>query len=154
ARPGGHREPDYLARLLAEEEITLVHFVPSLLQVFLAQEELGPYPALRAVFTGGEALPSELRELLFARLAVPLRNQYGPPELSIDVTHGLGRPGDPVRRAVPIGRPIANSSARVLDRGLLPQPVGVPGELYGGGAGLARGYLGRPDLTAERFVPD
>jgi acyl-coenzyme A synthetase/AMP-(fatty) acid ligase/acyl carrier protein len=108
---------------------------------------------LRRVTTGGEVLPLELQDRFFSRLHAGLHNGYGPTEATISATFWTCEP-ESDRRTVPIGRPIANTRTYVLDRHLRPVPVGVPGELYIGGDGLARGYLGRPGLTAERFVPD
>ncbi|HEX5715571.1 MAG TPA: amino acid adenylation domain-containing protein [Thermoanaerobaculia bacterium] len=152
ARPGGHRDSAYLVETIREERITLVHFVPSMLQAFLDEEQIETCRNLRFVFSGGEALTTELRDRFFSRAAVPLRNQYGPTEISIDVTEWVCH--SPGQRSVPIGRPLANGVTYVLDPRLWPVPIGVPGELFLGGEGLARGYLGRPELTAERFMPD
>ncbi|MFG2527463.1 amino acid adenylation domain-containing protein [Streptomyces sp. NPDC048516] len=152
ARPGGHRDPAYLARLLADEGVTDVHFVPSMLAVFLDGGPLLDGLRLRRVFCSGEALPAALRDQLFARLPqVELHNLYGPTEAAIEVTHWCCSPGE---SAVPIGRPIANARCYVLDAELQPVPPGVPGELWLGGLPVARGYHGRPDLTGERFLPD
>jgi amino acid adenylation domain-containing protein len=154
ALPGGHQDPDYLAATIEGERITTVHFVPSMLRAFL--EPLGPgrCPSLRRVIASGEALPADLAATFFDVLPrVALHNLYGPTEAAIDVTAwpcergGAGRP-------VPIGRPIDNLAIHLLDAGARPVPVGVAGELHIGGLGLARGYAGRPDLTAERFLPD
>jgi amino acid adenylation domain-containing protein len=156
ARPGGQQDADYLARLIEEEGVTTVHFVPSMLQAFLAEPGLGALPSLRRVVASGEALPASLVERFFARLGAELHNLYGPTEAAVDVTAWACERGAS-RRAVPLGRPIGNLVIRLLDRCGRPVPAGVPGELHIGGlggAGLARGYLGRPELTAERFVPD
>ncbi len=151
ARPGGHQDPTYLARALAEHEITVVHFVPAMLQAFLAEPEIERGKALRLVVASGEALPAALLERFFGRLpAVDLLNLYGPTEAAVDVTFWPCVPGASV---VPIGRPVANTAIRLLDRNGRPVPVGIPGELHLGGVQVGRGYLGRPDLTAERFVP-
>ena len=163
ARPGGHRDPAYLMRRIEEHGVTTLHFVPSMLQVFLAQLSqtgLDRCRSLRRVMASGEALPAELAARFHELLGgtpetAELHNLYGPTEASVDVTAHRTLPG-PARRTVPIGRPIANLGIWLLDAELLPVPLGVPGELYIGGiggTGLARGYLRRPGLTAERFVP-
>ncbi|HSF40966.1 MAG TPA: amino acid adenylation domain-containing protein [Thermoanaerobaculia bacterium] len=152
ARPDGHRDPAYLARVIAEQEVTIVHFVPSMLEVFLRQEGAGRCSSLRRVFVGGEALTPALCRRFFAAFDLPLENQYGPTEGSIDVVWSTFHRGETPSGSV-IGRPIANGSAYVLDAALQPVPPGVPGELHLGGVCLARGYLGRPELTASRFVP-
>jgi amino acid adenylation domain-containing protein len=153
ARPGGHRDPAYLAELLERERITATHFVPSMLGAFL---EAGgaDAPALRRVFCSGEALSYELQERFFACFpTVELHNLYGPTEAAVEVTFWSCRAADP-RRTVPIGRPVANTRIHVLNaRGEL-VPVGTSGELYIAGAQVGRGYLARPALTAERFIPD
>ena len=155
APPGAHQDAARLAGLIREHDVTTLHFVPSMLQVFLEQEGLAEACAgVRRVFASGEALPFELKERFLDRLpGVELHNLYGPTEASVDVTYHACRPGGR-RRTVPIGRPIANTSILLLDRHLEPVPVGIPGELHIGGIGLAIGYLGRPELTAERFIPD
>ncbi|MEE1825256.1 amino acid adenylation domain-containing protein [Streptomyces sp. BE20] len=152
ARPEGHRDGGYLARTIREERVTTVHFVPSMLQVFL-QEPVEECTTLRRVVCSGEALPRDLQDRFLARSRARLYNLYGPTEAAVDVTHWTCTPEDG-RRPVPIGRPIANTRVYVLDGSLRPVPVGVPGELHLGGRGLARGYLNRPGLTAERFVRD
>ena len=152
ARPGGHRDRAYLAATVRAEGITTLHFVPSMLQLFL-QEPPEMSAGLRRVFCSGEELPRALQDRFLDRYPAQLHNLYGPTEAAIDVTAWHCRP-EPGLRPVPIGRPIANTRIYVLDRHDRPVPVGVPGELYIGGRGLARGYLGRPDLTAERFIED
>jgi amino acid adenylation domain-containing protein len=154
ARPGGHREPGYLADLVRREGVTTIHFVPSMLRSFLAEPGLERCRSLRLAMASGEALDAELAGR-FAELMpwCQLHNLYGPTEASVDVSWWACDAMDR-RASVPIGRPVANTALYVLDRALEPRPVGVQGELYIGGVQLARGYHGRPDLTADRFVPD
>jgi acyl-coenzyme A synthetase/AMP-(fatty) acid ligase len=153
ARPGGHQDAAYLANLITEKQITTLHFVPSMLQVFLEEPNLESCSTLRQVFCSGEALAAELQERFFARLRAELHNLYGPTEAAVDVTFWRCEQ-ESQRRTVPIGRPIANTQIYILDRHLQPSPIGVPGEIHIGGAGLARGYLNRPELTAEKFIPN
>ncbi|HEY9421467.1 MAG TPA: amino acid adenylation domain-containing protein, partial [Thermoanaerobaculia bacterium] len=152
ARPGGHRDGAYLADTIAARRITTLHFVPSMLQVFLEEPGLERCRGLKRVICSGEALPRRLQDRFAERIGTGLHNLYGPTEASIDVTSWACQ--DDGRSTVPIGRPIANTRIYVLDRSLEPVPEGVAGELCIAGVGLARGYLGRPDLTAERFTPD
>ncbi|HEX2077187.1 MAG TPA: amino acid adenylation domain-containing protein, partial [Longimicrobium sp.] len=154
ARPGGHQDPAYLARVMEDEAVTTAHFVPSMLRVFLDQPGAAACRALRRVVCSGEALGYDVQQRFHALLpAVELHNLYGPTEASVDVTWHACRPADP-RGIVPIGAPVGNTRTYVLDRWMRPAGVGVPGELYLGGVQVGRGYLGRPSLTAERFVPD
>ena len=153
AQPGGHQDAAYLVKLIAREKITVAHFVPSMLRVFLEQEGLEECGSLRKVISSGEALSIELQERFFARLRAQLDNLYGPTEAAVDVTRWTcGR--DSKHHAVPIGTPIANTRLYILDPNSQPVPTGAPGELHIAGANLARGYVSRPDLTAERFIPD
>jgi amino acid adenylation domain-containing protein len=152
ARPGGHQDPDYLSAIIQNSRITTIHFVPSMLSVWLESEESASCTTLKRVICSGEALSVELQKKFYSKLRTELHNLYGPTEASIDVTFWPCRDND-TRAFVPIGRPIANTQVYVLDRSFQPVPVGVKGELYLGGAGLARGYLERPDLTAEKFIP-
>ncbi|HTQ80303.1 MAG TPA: amino acid adenylation domain-containing protein, partial [Thermoanaerobaculia bacterium] len=154
ALPGGHQDPEYLAATIERQRITTLHFVPSMLQTFLEVEGIERCRGLRRVMASGEALSSELAAAFFARLpGVPLHNLYGPTEAAVDVTFWACQP-EAGRRGLPIGRPIGNLRIRLLDAAFSPAPIGAPGELYIGGSGLARGYVGRPDLTAERFLPE
>ncbi|MFH9349832.1 amino acid adenylation domain-containing protein [Kitasatospora sp. NPDC017646] len=159
AAPGGHRDPGYLVDLIEREAVTTVHFVPPMLEAFLDEPDLHRCASLQRVFCSGQALPAQLVDRCLSRLPVRLSNLYGPTEASIEVTEwqcpplGAAEPGAARQARVPIGRPIAGVEVYVLDGQLRPVPVGVPGELYLGGVALARGYLGRPELTADRFVP-
>ncbi|MFE2018542.1 amino acid adenylation domain-containing protein [Streptomyces sp. NPDC059499] len=160
ARPGGHRDPGYLAELIRRESVTTVHFVPSMLRVFLAATASGPTAgrggSLRRVFASGEALPADLVGQFFAHHPHPgveLHNLYGPTEASVDVSAWQCGPQD-AEGPVPIGRPVANTTLDVLDDRLVPVPLGIVGELHIGGVQLATGYRNRDALTAERFVPD
>jgi amino acid adenylation domain-containing protein len=152
ARPGGHQDPAYLVDVLARAGITTAHFVPSMLQAFLEADGVERATALKRVICSGEALPEELVERFFSRLGAELHNLYGPTEAAVDVTAWACERGGGA--GVAIGRPVANTEIRLLDSALCPVPIGVPGELYIGGVQVGRGYLGRPALTAERFVPD
>ncbi|MFF7593355.1 amino acid adenylation domain-containing protein [Kitasatospora purpeofusca] len=153
ARPGGHRDPAYLATVIRAERVTTLHFVPSMLEAFLMEPTAAGCTGLRQVICSGEALPPRTQQRFFDTLGtgVGLHNLYGPTEASVDVTAWQCRPGED-SGTVPIGAPIANTRTYVLDAALKPVPVGVGGELYLAGAQLARGYAGRPALTAERFT--
>jgi len=151
AKPEGHKDTSYLIKLINEQQITTLHFVPSMLQVFLEDIDVESCRSLRQVFCSGEALPVALQEKFFTRLKAALHNLYGPTEAAIDVTFWHCQPGIKLS-SVPIGRPVANTQTYILDSHLQPVPVGVTGELYLGGVQLARGYLNRPELTAERFI--
>jgi amino acid adenylation domain-containing protein/thioester reductase-like protein len=151
--PNDHKNPDRLIALINMHSVTTIHFVPSMLRVFLEASAVNCCPTLKQVICSGEALTAELRQLFFARHNAELHNLYGPTEASIDVTAWQCQKAD-TDPCVPIGRPIANTRTYILDRHFNPVPVGVPGELCLGGVQLARAYLNRPDLTAERFIPD
>ncbi|MFI1206414.1 amino acid adenylation domain-containing protein [Streptomyces sp. NPDC020802] len=152
ARPEGHKDPRYLAGLIQRQAVTTAHFVPSMLQLFLEEPAAAGCTGLRRVMCSGEALPAALADRFHRTLAgVELHNLYGPTEASVDVTAVQVRPGT---TSVPIGRPVWNTRVYVLDSALRPVPPGVQGELYLAGAQLARGYLDRAALTAERFVAD
>ena len=153
ARPDGHRDPAYLAEIIVQAGITTLHFVPSMLRVFLEAVQLPKHAKLRQVFASGEALTADLQSMFFAASDAELFNLYGPTEAAVDVTHWTCRRNDP-RSFVPIGYPITNIQIHILDKKLKHVPVGIPGELHIGGIGLARGYLNRAELTAEKFVHD
>ncbi|WP_143671468.1 non-ribosomal peptide synthetase, partial [Streptomyces sp. wa1071] len=148
---GLHRDPAEVAEAVIRHGVTTVHFVPSMLAAFAAEPRAADCTGLRRIVASGEALPASLaRTVRDALPGVSLHNLYGPTEAAIDVTawEATGEPGG----SVPIGRPVHNTGTYVLDAGLRPVPDGVTGELYLSGPQLARGYLGRPALTADRFV--
>ncbi|RUR75343.1 non-ribosomal peptide synthetase [Chlorogloeopsis fritschii PCC 9212] len=151
AKPGGHQDSRYLVQLITQEKITTLHFVPSMLQVFLEEKELEKCGSIKRVICSGEALPSDLQQRFFERLNAELHNLYGPTEAAIDVTFWSCQPNSH-DKIVPIGRPIANTQIYILDKHLQPVPIGVGGELHIGGLGLARGYLNKPELTKEKFI--
>jgi amino acid adenylation domain-containing protein len=165
ARPEGHRDNAYLVEVIRDRRITTIHFVPSMLGAFLDGLDgpaLDSCRSLRRVMASGEALTADLVARFHARFGAPrpggapaveLRNLYGPTEAAVEVSSWRCSPAD-AGRGVPIGRPIANLRLHVHDGELRLAAAGAAGELLIGGAGLARGYLGRPELTAERFVPD
>jgi amino acid adenylation domain-containing protein len=153
AAPGGHQDPAYLANLIQQEGITTIHFVPSMLQVFIEEPQAEQCKSLRRVICSGEALGWNLQERFHHRMAgVELHNLYGPTEAAVDVTwwkcergsHGF---------TVPLGYPIANIQIHILDKRLEPTPVGVAGEIHIAGIGLGRGYWQKAELTAEKFIP-
>ncbi|MCA2230006.1 non-ribosomal peptide synthetase [Nonomuraea aurantiaca] len=155
AAPDGHRDSGYLVELMERERITTVHFVPSMLDAFCEEPYVGDrLKDLRRVFSSGEALSTDLAaRCLDALPHVELHNLYGPTEAAVDVTWQPVRGLSP-RTAVPIGDPVPGTRIEILDAAGARVPLGVPGELCIAGLQLARGYVGRPSLTAERFVPD
>ncbi|MFE2957192.1 non-ribosomal peptide synthase/polyketide synthase [Nocardia tengchongensis] len=157
AQPDGHRDPAYLRAVIAEFGVTVAHFVPSMMDPFVAELEAaaaaGVQPLrLRQLFASGEALPGPIAQRLRALTGAPLHNLYGPTEAAVEVTSHEVTAADTT--AVPIGAPVFNTRLYVLDACLRPVPMGTPGELYLSGVQLARGYMARPGLTAERFVAD
>ncbi|MGK5545509.1 amino acid adenylation domain-containing protein [Streptomyces sp. URMC 127] len=158
APPEAHKDPARLAVLIRTERVTTAHFVPSMLQAFLDTPAARDCTTLRRVFSSGEALPAGLVTRFRKTLAARLYNLYGPTEAAVDVT-AWACPADftgteGFTGTVPIGTPIWNMRAHVLDAALQLVPPGVAGELYLAGRGLARGYVNRPGTTALRFVAD
>ncbi|MFF0505034.1 amino acid adenylation domain-containing protein [Streptomyces fimicarius] len=148
---GLHRDPAEVADAIIRHHVTTVHFVPSMLAAFAAEPRAADCTGLRRIIASGEALPASLARAV--RRVLPgasLHNLYGPTEAAIDVT--AWEAAEEPDGSVPIGRPVHNTGTYVLDAGLRPVPDGVTGELYLSGPQLARGYHGRPALTADRFV--
>ncbi|WP_145501362.1 non-ribosomal peptide synthetase [Streptomyces sp. CFMR 7] len=149
---GHHRDPAQVAEAVVRHGVTTLHFVPSMLAAFAAEPRAADCTGVRRIIASGEALPTALAATV--RRVLPgagLHNLYGPTEAAIDVTAWEATEGEP-GGGVPIGRPVHNTGTYVLDAWLRPVPDGVTGELYLSGPQLARGYLGRPGLTADRFV--
>lgn len=152
ANHGGQYDFPHLFEQIATNAVTITDFPPSLLSELLDAPEIEDCDSLRHIFAGGEVLSPEVQQKFFSRLGAELHNVYGPTEAAIDATWWTCRRDHPAS-PVPIGKPIANKEIYVLDDNLYPVPVGVCGELFIGGAGLARGYVGQPDLTAQKFIP-
>ncbi|MEV4345972.1 non-ribosomal peptide synthetase [Actinoplanes sp. NPDC049596] len=155
--PGLHRDPQAIARAAAAHEVAVLHFVPSMLGLFLEEVAGSPPPSLRTVVSSGEALRPELVgrfHEVFAGTPCRLHNQWGPTEASIDATIHTCSPADAALPMIPIGRALTNYRVHVLDDDGRPAPPNVEGELYVGGVGLARCYWNDPAKTAAAFLPD
>ncbi|WKB55699.1 non-ribosomal peptide synthetase [Eleftheria terrae] len=154
ARADGHKDPAYLVDVIEREGITTLHFVPSMLQLFIDQADTARCTGLSRILCSGEALPGSLaRRTRHGLPQAALHNLYGPTEAAVDVT-AWACDSEPLPDNIPIGRPIANTRIYLLDAQGEPVPRGVAGELHIGGVQVARGYLNRRSLTAERFVHD
>jgi len=161
AEPEAHRDPLAMQRFFAQYGVTTTHFVPSMLAAFVASldpaDAAERCPSLKRVFCSGEALPTALCREWEQLTGVPLHNLYGPTEAAVDVSWypAYGPELAAVQgNSVPIGWPVWNTGLRILDAMMRPVPPGVAGDLYLTGIQLAQGYLGRPDLTASRFIAD
>lgn len=155
AEKNGHKDISYLLKLIVEQQITIVQFVPSLLEILLEHGGIQNCKSLKHIFCGGEALSVGLKRSVLDKLNVKLHNLYGPTEACIDATYwncNSENEQQTLPEIIPIGRPIANTQTYILDTHLQPVPIGVPGELYIGGIGLARGYFQRPELTNDKFI--
>jgi amino acid adenylation domain-containing protein len=153
AKPGGHQDTAYQLELMARESVTHVDYVPTMLEVLLEAEGLERCENLKIVTAAGEALTRELRDRFYSQTNAKLYNLYGPTEASLAVTYWVCEP-DGQERVIPIGRPMSNVKIYILDKQLQPVPLGIAGELHIGGVAPGRGYLKRPDLTADKFIPD
>src|SRR5262249_46563031 len=153
ARHGGHKDPGYLIDLIRSHKVTTLHFVPPVLDVFLQHPLIASCDSIKRLFCGGQPLSCKTQQCFFQRLNAELHHLYGPTEAAIDVTSWVCQRHSHLE-TVPIGQPVQNVRLYILDPQMNHVPVGAPGELYVGGVQVAIGYLNRPDLTAERFIPD
>ncbi|GHO97478.1 non-ribosomal peptide synthetase [Reticulibacter mediterranei] len=152
ARPEGHRDSRYLLSLIVQQSITTLHFVPSMLYAFLKEQDIKQCRSIQRIFCSGEILPVELQRACLKLLKAQLYNLYGPTEAAIDVTAWPCMEEE--QQTIPIGYPISNTSIYLLNEQLQQVPIRAVGDLYIGGAGVARGYYGESTLTAEKFIPD
>jgi len=151
AKPGGERDVDYLVRLWVGKAVTYIDLVPALLQQLVEHPGIAQWTSLRVMSSGADLLKTEVVRGFYERLPGVLWNTYGPTETTVQTTFTqCSKEG----KTVCVGKPIANAQIYVLDEQLEPVPMGVRGQLYIGGSGVTRGYLGRAALTAERFIPD
>jgi amino acid adenylation domain-containing protein len=153
ALPEGHKDAAYLVSLIRERQVTTLHFVPSMLRVFLEEPGLEELSSVKRVICSGEALPFDLQERFFSRSSAELHNLYGPTEASVDVTYWECQ-RESQSPIVPIGNPVSNTRMHLMDKWMNLCPTGCVGQLYIGGVQLGRGYLNKPDMTAERFIPN
>ena len=153
AQPGGHLDSGYLVRTVREESISVIQLVPTMLDLVLEEDGIESCATLRNLFCGGEALTADLQDRVFSRVGAELINLYGPTEATVQTVVWRCQRGSRTC-LVPIGRPISNTRVYVVDHVMNVVPIGMVGELYLGGICVGRGYLGRPDLTAEKFIPD
>jgi amino acid adenylation domain-containing protein len=154
ARPGGQADPAYLAELIQGAGVTVLHFVPAMLEMFVEAGGLAAGASVRLMVSSGEALSAPLARRCLAAWPGRLENLYGPTEAAVDVTYQPCTADAMTETLVPIGRPIANTQVHILDAHGQPGPAGMVGELYLGGVQIGRGYWGQPAQTAERYVPD
>ncbi|MBL7727243.1 MAG: amino acid adenylation domain-containing protein, partial [Dinghuibacter sp.] len=154
AKPEGHKDPEYLQQLIKSSAVTVVHFVPSMLGIFLEHLQPASCASLRHIVCSGEALPAAMVEDCKQKMPwVRIHNLYGPTEAAIDVTSIDLTSVNTTRNEVTIGKPVANTRIYIVDQNLSRQPVGVCGELLIEGVQVAQGYLNRPELNREKFIP-
>ncbi|NOR69055.1 MAG: amino acid adenylation domain-containing protein, partial [Methylomarinum sp.] len=152
AKPGEHKDSQGLINTIRQQKITILHFVPSMLNVFIDTPGVENCTSIKHVICSGEALLVGLVSQFYQKSRAKLHNLYGPTEASIDVSAWTCKK-DLTKKIIPIGKPIANMSLYILDQRFNPVPVGATGELFIGGIGLSRGYINRAELTAEQFIP-
>ncbi len=155
AKPDGQKDNSYIKAIIEKEQITMLHFVPSMLAVFLPDINVGDSKSLKKVLCSGEALNAVQVNTFREKLpGAELHNLYGPTETAIDVTCWSMPVQSKEFKTVPIGKPVSNTQIYILRNGNIVQPVGIAGEIYIGGVQVGRGYLKKPELTAEKFIKD
>ncbi|TGD57484.1 non-ribosomal peptide synthetase [Flavobacterium humi] len=155
AKPEGHKDPHYLQELIHKEKVTIVHFVPSMLGVFLLEASGEKGSSLAHIICSGEELPAVMAQDCKEKFPkARLHNLYGPTEAAIDVTAIDLSNTDVIKEGVSIGKPIANTKIYIVNEAFQLQPIGIPGELLISGIQVAKGYLNLPELTTDRFIPD
>ncbi len=151
--PEGHKDPEKLIETIVDHKVSIVHFVPSMLNVFMQTKGVASCTSLNKIICSGEALSVPIVEQVFEKLDAEVHNLYGPTEASVDVT-AWECTNENIQDGIPIGKPVANTSLYVLDKGQNVLPIGLIGELYIGGRQVAHGYLNRETLTNEKFITD
>lgn len=149
--PEGHKNPEKLINTIEQHQVTNIHFVPSMLNVFNQTIGIENCTSLKRIFCSGEALSVPIVKNAYDKLDIEIHNLYGPTEASVDVTSWYCEKSD-LENVIPIGKPVANTQLYILDKNLNPLPIGLKGELYIAGVQVASGYLNREELTKERFV--
>lgn len=156
AKPEGHKDNQYLKRIIEEQKVTIVHFVPSMLELFLEELKPGDCKNLEKVLCSGEAL--KFAQVVNFQSKLPhaeLHNLYGPTEAAVDVTYwDLNKNFNPSSQIIPIGKPVANTYIHILDENNNPVADGEIGEIVIGGVQVARGYLKNAELTSKKFIAD
>lgn len=153
-KPEGHKNPEGLIQTIRKHQVTIIHFVPSMLSIFIDTEGVENCVSLKKIFCSGEVLPAPLVAKAYSQLEViDIYNLYGPTEAAVDVTSWLCERGNNIHN-IPIGNPVANTKLYIVDEHMNLSPIGIPGELYISGTQVAQGYLHKDDLTKERFVTD
>lgn len=149
--PEGHKDPEALLNTIKKNKVNIIHFVPSMLSIFLQTEGIKECTSLKKIFCSGEALPASLVNKTYDILDIQLYNLYGPTEASVEVTSWLCD-SNKKDQNIPIGHPVSNTKLYILDECMNQTPIGIPGELYIGGVQLAHGYLNRNTLTETHFI--
>ncbi len=152
AKPEGHKDPIYLQNVIEKHQVSLIHFVPSMLAVFTESAEAEKCKSLENIVCSGEALPVQMVKDFKAKFSnTGIRNYYGPTEAAIDVT-SIDLTHEDYEVTIPIGKPVANTNIYIVGEDMSLSPIGVSGELLIGGIQVSEGYINREELTKEKFI--